>query len=177
MTDDKISVRGTDYSKMSSKLFAEILWKIFLLNTIKTIILVNIIKIPHKLKSIIQNIFLNEDVNYWELVNNTVQQPVQSTKKPVKERYSVGLINNGLFIVTGQELHAYSLKWKESNRGLIALRRTYRNGIQTVLEFDVLMTHEPFIYIFCFDDVHVCIFLVLFVFRHQNKVHNQRRKT
>lgn len=64
MTDDKISVRGTDYSKMSSKLFAEILWKIFLLNTIKTIILVNIIKIPHKLKSIIQNILLNEDVNH-----------------------------------------------------------------------------------------------------------------
>lgn len=59
---------GTDYSKMSWKLFAEILWKIFLLNTIKTIILVNIIKIPHKLKSIIQNIFLNEDMNHWELV-------------------------------------------------------------------------------------------------------------
>lgn len=62
---------GTDYSKMSWKLFAEILWKIFLLNTIKTIILVNITKILHKLKSIIQNIFLNEDVNHWELVNNT----------------------------------------------------------------------------------------------------------
>lgn len=72
---------GTDYSKMSWKLFAEILWKIFLLNTMKTIILVNIIKIPHKLKSTIQNIFLNEDVNRWEFVNNTVQQPVQSTKK------------------------------------------------------------------------------------------------
>lgn len=56
---------GTDYSKLFGKLFAEILWKIFLLNTIKTIILVNIIKIPHKLKSIIiQNIFLNEDVNH-----------------------------------------------------------------------------------------------------------------
>lgn len=70
---------GTDYSKMSWKLFAEILWKIFLLNTIKTIILVNIIKIPHKLKSIIQNIFLNEDVNFenWLIT----QQPVQSKKK------------------------------------------------------------------------------------------------
>lgn len=131
---------GTDYSKMSWKLFAEILWKIFLLNTIKTIILVNIIKIPHKLKSIIQNIFLNEDVNNWELVNNTVTSS-KHKKKNVRERHSVDLINNGLFIVTGQELHAYSLKWKESNRGLIALRRTYRNGIQTVLKFDVLMTH------------------------------------
>lgn len=131
---------GTDYSKMSWKLFVEILTKIFLLNTIKTIILVNIIKIPHKLKSIIQNIFLNEDVNHWELVNNTVTSS-KHKKKNVRERHSVDLINNGLFIVTGQELHAYSLKWKESNRGLIALRRTYRNGIQTVLKFDVLMTH------------------------------------
>lgn len=132
---------GTDYSKMSWKLFAEILWKIFLLNTIKTIILVNIIKIPHKLKSIIiQNIFLNEDVNHWELVLKYHSTQFKAQKN-VRERYSVDLMNNGLFIVTGQELHAYSLKWKESNRGLIALRRTYRNGIQTVLKFDVLMYH------------------------------------
>lgn len=66
--------------------------------------------------------------------------PVQSTKKR-KGTLLCRPHEHGLFIVTGQELHAYSLKWKESNKGLIALRRTYRNGIQTVLEFDVLMTH------------------------------------
>lgn len=53
MIDDKISVWGIDYFKMFLKLFVEIFWKIFLFNIIKIIILVNIIKILYKLKSII----------------------------------------------------------------------------------------------------------------------------